>query len=476
MSDCVIYRRQSLARHGDELGIDRQLRECRRVAKARGLHVRDVLTDNNYSASKRGRPAYERLTQMMASGEVATVIILRIDRLLRLNDELEELIQLVEQHPVRVITAEGDVDLTTPQGRLIARILVSVARSEMEVKSERHKLANRQRAEAGKPHGSRRPYGYNDDYRTLHPVEAPILSKMGQMVIDGVSFRHVAYWLNEQGYTTTEGKAWYPITVRNMLSKARYGGYRTYKGEVVAEGDWEPVFDRDTWQLLQMTMRRRKQSGMPTARKYLLTGHVFCGKCGQPLNGETKRDHPTRPLRPTYQCRVQGDTSRHKGCGGVCRNAEALDEWVRQCIVYRLDSPTLSKLLSAGRDDDRLHELLTERETLCRRKESLVDMLALGELDRQAYNRAVANVEAALTAVDAQVGQLTAQSLGSALQAGESIAESWTTKDNRWRRALIETLIERIDVQPGRTKPFFTLPDGRVARFDPTLIDITWRA
>ena len=93
------------------------------------------------------------LEQRQADG----VVVLRIDRLFRLNDELETLIDLSERHGGRVVTVEGDIDLATPSGRLVARVLVSVARAEMETKSARHKLANRQRAEAGLPHSSKTP-------------------------------------------------------------------------------------------------------------------------------------------------------------------------------------------------------------------------------------------------------------------------------------------------------------------------------
>ena len=111
----------------------------------------------------------------------------------------------------------------------------------METKSERHKLANAQKAAAGKPHGSRRPYGYEADLITIYKPEAAILREMGRRIMAGHGFKEVAYWLNEQGHTTTTGKLWYPLTVRNMLLKPRYGGIRTYNGaEYPAVGDVNP--------------------------------------------------------------------------------------------------------------------------------------------------------------------------------------------------------------------------------------------
>ena len=57
---------------------------------------------------------------MLERQKAEGVVVLRIDRLFRLNDELETLIDLSEQHGGRVVTVEGDIDLATPSGRLVA--------------------------------------------------------------------------------------------------------------------------------------------------------------------------------------------------------------------------------------------------------------------------------------------------------------------------------------------------------------------
>lgn len=470
----VLYLRQSLARAGDELAIDRQRSECQKLCERRGWDVSDTLVDNNVSASKRGRPAYTRLTELMESRTIERVVILRIDRLMRLNDELEELIKLTEGTGVQVATVEGDIDLSTPQGRLVARVLVSVARAEMETKSARHKLANRQKAMSGKPHGSRRPFGYNDDQMTLNESEAAVLRGMAERLLAGSSFKEIAWHLNEQGIKTTLGKLWYPVTVRNMIQKPRYGGIRTYKGEVVGRGTWEPVFDEVTWERLQATMRHRREgfSDRPRARKYLLTGFLYCGSCGSTLNGETKRDAPHKELRPVYTCRSQGDEKRAGGCGGVTRNAAALDHFIREVICYRLDTPDLSKLLTSDKQD--LSPLLNERETLKTKLDSLTDDYADGTLTKSAYKRASERVTASLRRVEAEIESLHRSQFNVSLKAGQTVKGAWMSNSDGWRRELIGMLVEKIVVSPGRTKPFYDV-DGIRMRFDPELVSVGWR-
>ena len=276
----VIYVRQSLDKKGDELGVQRQESECRRLCADRGYQVVDVITDNSVSASTGTRPGYQKLLGLIERQEIDVAVVLKVDRLLRKLTDLEALIELIERTGVQIATVHGDLDLSSSSGRLIGRVLASVARAEMESKSERHILANAQKAALGRPHGSRRPFGYNSDLMTLYEPEAAVLRYMADRVMAGYSCKEIAYKLNELGHRTTTGKLWYPLTVRNMLIKKRYAGIREYRGTEYP-AVWEPVFDADTWARLQLTIKLKRESArsvpVPAARKYLLTGILFCG-------------------------------------------------------------------------------------------------------------------------------------------------------------------------------------------------------
>ena len=53
---------------------------------------------------------------------------------------------------------------------------------------------------------------------------------MGDRLLAGHSFKEIAYWCNDQGFTTSEGKLWHSVTVRNTLRRVRYAGIREHKG------------------------------------------------------------------------------------------------------------------------------------------------------------------------------------------------------------------------------------------------------
>lgn len=468
---CALYLRQSLDKDGTELGIERQESECQRLAQNRGFEVVHVIRDNNRSASVGDRPGYLKLLDLIERREIDVVVVLRLDRLLRRPVELEWLIDLCERTGVSVVTVDGLVDLTSSAGRQVARLQAAFAKWEVEVKSERHKLANLQKARAGKPHGSRRPYAYLSDLVTVYEPEAEILRQMAQRLIDGHSYKEIAHWLNKNGHTTTMGKPWLGITVRNMLRKERYGGIRIYNGERFL-GQWEPVFDQRTWERLKLAIKLRaaKDINAPRSRKYLLTGLAHCGACGARLNGSTKIDRPGRPKRRVYNC-VE--------CRGVARNADALDWFIRECVIYRLDSPQMAQALSNSSDntDDQkaLDDLLLRRSTQSMRVEDIINDYASGDLNKEEYTRAKRVADATLAEIDKQIAKLKRDAVNISISAGDTIRDAWNrTESTEWRRTIISMLVDKIVVNPGIGKPVVDV-DGKKMRFDASLIEIAWR-
>ena len=112
-----------------------------------------MLKDNDITGFKRKqRPGFEALQDAVRAGGVDVVIAWAPDRLTRHVRELEDLIDLLDVDAARPSrrSAAGNYDLTTPGGRMIARMLGTVARHESEMKSSRLQLedAHRRRQQA----------------------------------------------------------------------------------------------------------------------------------------------------------------------------------------------------------------------------------------------------------------------------------------------------------------------------------------
>ena len=99
-----------------------------------------------------------------------------------------------------------EIDLTTASGRMLARILASVAAAEVELKAERVAAQRRQEAMAGKA-PSVLGYGYNSD-GSINPEEAALVREVAERLLNGTSVHSIAVDLNERGVPTPAAGRW----------------------------------------------------------------------------------------------------------------------------------------------------------------------------------------------------------------------------------------------------------------------------
>ncbi|HKF88220.1 MAG TPA: recombinase family protein, partial [Propionibacteriaceae bacterium] len=150
----VTYCRISKDKTGAGLGVERQAADCRDLATKLGLGEPDVISDNDLSAySGKPRPGYEQLKQGIREGRWTTLLVWHVDRLCRSVRDLEDVVDLVNGRVTVHCAKGGEIDLETPEGRLQARMLGTLARYESEHRSDRVRRALAQAAENGKPHG-----------------------------------------------------------------------------------------------------------------------------------------------------------------------------------------------------------------------------------------------------------------------------------------------------------------------------------
>ena len=245
--------------HGEGLGVARQEGLCRELAERKGWPVAEVYIDNDLSAySGAPRPAYGRMLEDLEAGVIDAVVVVDQDRLTRHPMELEGFITLADRLGVPLANVSGDIDLSTSDSRVRARILGAVARQESEKKSWRLKRQRDQHAAGGKFHGGIRRYGCTraQDAKgrpTLEivPEEAARIWDAAARYLSGESLRRIAEGWNGQGVPTVTGSTWRVTTLKTLLSGPHIVGLRVHRGEIVGEAAWPAILDRGTWEELR---------------------------------------------------------------------------------------------------------------------------------------------------------------------------------------------------------------------------------
>jgi DNA invertase Pin-like site-specific DNA recombinase len=463
----AIYARISSDPDGTHLGVDRQIDDCEALAGSLGWLVGEVYVDNDVSAySGRRRPEYERLCDDIKAGTVDGLLVWHPDRLHRSPRELEDFIDLCENAgltDIRTVRA-GDVDLATPQGRMVARLGGVIARGESDKAADRLRRKHLELATKGKVSGGgTRPYGYTQDRRHVVPEEAAVIREAAKRTLAGESARSICSDLNDRGIVTSMGGEWTPNTLNRMLRSARISGRREHRGEITARAEWPGIITPAQSDRLRARLSRAAGPG-PTGRsprRYLLTGGLLrCGRCDTPMVSRPRVDGTRR-----YVC---ASGPGFGGCGKMAINSDPVEGFVVETVLYRLDTPQLAAALTKARQANTEHDQLAVSIA--------EDAAMLEQLARDYADKAISHQEWAAarqpiqTRIDQARRRLSRISRTHRIDdyAGNSqaLADAWADLDLPRRQAIIATVVDHLVVNPA--------VQGR-NRFDPSRLDVSWR-
>jgi DNA invertase Pin-like site-specific DNA recombinase len=451
----------------DTAGVDRQLEDIRELARERGIEIVSEHVDNDSSAFSRSRkrPGWDALVAEIASGGVDCVIAWHPDRLYRRLTDLEHVIEAVEGNGVQLITCRaGEIDLGTPSGRMVARLLGSVAQHESEHGAARRARKHSELALQGRPSGGgRRPLGYSADGLAVVQEEAEVLREAADALLAGMTLGGAARQASQR-----LGRPVRTNVLKGSLTSHRVAGLRQHRsveqrrrGEpgTVVPAVWPAILDEGRWAAVRalLTDPSRATPRGPAESRYWASGGgvLRCGRCGTALTGSAGR----------YRC----PCSEPGSCGGVSGPQRGLEDLLERALLERarelgageVPVPAAAGAGAACPERARLEELRGRRE-------ALAGLLASGVLGE-------AEVAAAVAALDPQI-RAAERALPAAEAAAEqartvavAVADAWDAALPHERRRALGVLAEKVLLHPAEA--------GRRNgnRFDPSRVEIRWR-
>lgn len=478
-----IYARISRDAEQEGLGVARQEEDCLALAAKGGFTVADVYVDNDISAStksRKPRPAYERLLADVRAGRIGVVLAYSNSRLTRRPRELEDLIDLHAQTGVLIKTVvSGDDDLSTADGRMVARIKANVDAAEAERTAERVARAHKQLALDGR-HNGPRPFGWDlvkidngPGVLRINPAEAAVVRECVQRVLAGEGLWKITRDLNERGVLTSTGKPWATQVLRRMLLRWRNCGVRTHRGKEVGRGQWEPIIDRATHErvVALLTDPARRANNRGTAVKYLLSNRALCGACGRPMVGTAAFTYNVK-VPPLAGCDEPRTKERHypnlykcphAGCMKVSRRMDDVDDFVEAVVVGVLTRDGV-RILSgdphtARAAEDRIEAL--EAKLALTADQFAEDVITADQLRRI--------TERLRPQLDVEKQRLRRAQPDASLAEfiGSGPAEAWQAADVETRRHIMEVIGMVVTILP--------VGPGRGTVFDPESVRIEWK-
>jgi site-specific DNA recombinase len=204
------YIRVSTTTQAEEgVSLDVQKSRIEAYAFGMGLDLVRIEVDAAQSAKTLARPALQRALAALDAGEAEGLVVLKLDRLTRSITDLAKLLEQYFASRFTLLSLGDSIDTRTAGGRMVLNILTTVSQWEREVISERTKAALTELKIQGKKLGQPR--------MEMRAVESVRLVKE-LYATGGYSHRTLADELNRRNVRTSQGKKWWPTTVRVALN------------------------------------------------------------------------------------------------------------------------------------------------------------------------------------------------------------------------------------------------------------------
>lgn len=217
----VLYRRVSTREQVvSGLGLAAQRSRLRAEAERRAWPHVVLATDEGVggAVAAEDRPALGPVLASLAPGDVLAVA--KLDRLSRSVLDFSRLLARSDAEGWRLVCLDPEIDTTTPNGRLVAHVLMAVAQWERETIAQRVREGLAEAKARGTRLGRRPglpPVGAAA--RGPAPVASEVLAAVRDLREAGRSPGAIAERLNAYGHPSPRGGRWHRESVRRLIAR-----------------------------------------------------------------------------------------------------------------------------------------------------------------------------------------------------------------------------------------------------------------
>ena len=337
----VIYARYSSDNQREE-SIEGQLRENKAFAEKNGIEIIGTYIDRALSAKTDNRPEFRKMIDDSSKGLFDLVIVWKLDRFARNRYDSAFYKATLKKNNVKVVSATENIS-EGADGVLLEAILEGFAEYYSAELAEKIKRGLTENAIKLRCNGVRAPIGYyidGDKHFQIDEDTAPIIKDIFTLYNDGKKISEIVEIMKSRGVTNRGNFMNYNAIFRILTNRKYIGEYKF--GDFVVPKGIPALIDDGLFNAVQERMKRNKKA--PAMHRseddYILTTHLFCGKCGAMMTGEIGTSHTETKYR-YYKC----NQAKKKKCD----KKTVRKEWIENYVIN-----TIFEFLS---DDSAIEEL-----------------------------------------------------------------------------------------------------------------------
>ena len=292
--------------------------------------------DAAISGTKEDRPGFQLMLSEVAKIRPNTLIAWKTDRLGRDKYVLAMAKKTIRDAGCEIHLLAENIPTDTAEGILIEGLMEALAEyysRNLSVHIQRGMDFNAEHANFN----GHKVFGFKtekvDKKRkyVIDPDTAPFVQLMFAKYAEGEPMQSICDEFNEAGLRTSRGNPFGVKTMHRMLKNRAYiGEYR--HGEFVVPGGMPALVDEETFDRAQKRLAENKRKGSQRARgmdedgapRYWLTGKLYCGECGETMQGVSGTSKTGRTYY-YYYCSAQ----RKK----LCTKKKVKKDWIEDLVT-----------------------------------------------------------------------------------------------------------------------------------------------
>ena len=299
--------------HDEGFSIPAQREANKKKAATLGAIVGKEFVDRGASAKSADRPQLQAMLEYVKENadRVDYVIVHKVDRLARNRDDDSDIMRVLRECGVQLVSASESID-DTPAGMLLHGIMSSIAEFYSQNLATEVKKGMGEKIKSGGTVG-RAPIGYQNvryvdekgrEERTVitDPERAPLIKlafeeyATGNWTVADLADHLAACGLNTRSTPKIPST---PITLKTLhkvLVNPYYKGVVKYKG-VEYQGTHEALVDTELWDKVQSILTSRLNGERNLKHPHFLKGSIYCANCGERMivSNEKKKDGTVYP-------------------------------------------------------------------------------------------------------------------------------------------------------------------------------------
>ena len=351
----VIYARYSSDNQREE-SIEGQIRDCMQYAEYNDIQVIGSYIDRAMSAKTDNRPNFQKMIKDSAKRLFDVVIVWKLDRFARNRFDSAYYKNSLKKNGVRVISAKESIS-EGAEGIILESVLEGYAEYYSVELAEKVNRGMTDNALKAMSNGGITPLGYyldEEQHLQIDEKKAPFVREIFQRFADGEMIKSIIDDMNARGVGITvrmkkkAGKKAYekPLgynNVRRMLSNRKYIGEYRFK-DIVIEDAIPAIIDKGLFEKVQkrIAVNTRAPAIHKAEDVYLLTTHLFCGKCKAMMIGDSGKGKKGTVYH-YYKC---VNTKKKHTCDKKAISKEKIENAVIKAVMNKIMDDKLMEQLS----------------------------------------------------------------------------------------------------------------------------------